>query len=205
MQVVDIAFDRPLKTDRIFVDTNVWLFVCYEKATFGLDQARQRVVDWYIRYVGRAKSLGAELVTFPTVLFEIARHIEHAEYFEACRVKGVEPFTRQFSLKTWRSEPAARHAMTESTRFIWSEILSRATAYDANLRAARSGELFDATAVHSIDIGDAVHRQLSLDIGVTQVLSDDMDFLDPSSPIVLLTQNPKALSEAAAQNILVRR
>lgn len=200
----DAENDIPNVGEIVFVDTNIWIFQTYPAATLGIDRWRQKQIDVYNLFLGRAKRVGATLAIFPTVLLEMANVIERYEFEIACRQNGVEPRTSGHELKTYRQSDSFRKTVASAVTAAWAEASSRAKCFEPfdSTDCFAAGLEAEASA---IGIWDALHLQLARKHGFSCILSDDIDFVDPRFNITLLTKNAKALKKAADLSILARR
>src|SRR5690242_19157051 len=78
-EVVDIRDDAPTDRDVFFVDTNVWYWITYTRASMRPWPAPGRAVDSYARYIQRAKTAGARLLVCTLSFAELAHIIERKE------------------------------------------------------------------------------------------------------------------------------
>lgn len=83
--VIDIAVDIPCSTDSIFVDSNVWFWQTYTRATAA---GRRYQTIRYPNYIRSALRRGAKLYYSGLSFAELAHTIEKAE-FDFGRATGI--------------------------------------------------------------------------------------------------------------------
>lgn len=171
----------------------------------GASGARSAAMDRYLRYFGRLRQVGARLITFPTVLMEMANAIEREEYKAACFERGIQPFSNEHNLKSFRSDSKFRETVSEFVAAVWESIEEKSEVISCELNASVCSAAASLGVAEAIDINDALHLNFMSSVGVTNILSDDIDFVTVESPVTLLTRNERAISRAAEMGTLARR
>src|SRR5437899_6388209 len=77
-QVVDIRSDTPKESDSFLVDTNVWYWMCYPRASLSLDLLIYQLTH-YPEYLKKARLVKAKLYRFGLSLAELTHRIEVTE------------------------------------------------------------------------------------------------------------------------------
>lgn len=92
--IYDISTDVPQKEDIIFVDTNVWFWLTYTKASQVTSTTRS--ISSYITYINRALSISALLIYSPLVYAELAHTIAKSELDLFCSLNSSQIKLKEF-------------------------------------------------------------------------------------------------------------
>src|SRR5689334_5392806 len=99
--VVDVSLDAPTKEDKFLVDTNVWLWMSYTRAsTHDPQQPTEYQLSSYPRYLKQAREAGATLYATAYTYAELAKVIELAEL----RIYQDQSGNKLYPLKVFRHE-----------------------------------------------------------------------------------------------------
>ena len=201
-QVVDLHADAPRAGDAFFVDTNVWLWTCYAKATLGMKYQRWQQTTGYAGYLNLCSRAGAALHWCGLGLSELAHNIERTEY-EVWKGAGHgNENTKEFR----HNYPAERLRVVQEIENAWQGVEALGTVLPAPLvvdHAATTNALAEYRSL-AVDGYDLFFLQAARASGVTQIISDDGDFCDVSG-ITLFTSNRSVLMAAQAQEKLLVR
>jgi predicted nucleic acid-binding protein len=196
-QVVDIGRDVPCATDRMWVDTNVWIKVAWTRTS--VNEARA-----YARYIGLLKKADATLVTSGVVFAEVAKHIESQE-LNLWLVRTNNTNSASMMLKTFRDDPAERPGVLSEIRRAWDQMSALAELPDVPISKACLLLACDGMdAGDSLDGADAIQLAEARRLGVTQFLTNDRDF-GSVRDIGVFTANRRTLEEARKAGLLVER
>ncbi len=203
--VVDIAQDKPKPTDRFFVDTNVWFFLVYTHASLSSTSAYNQV-QIYPSYLQQVLSAKASLHKCLLSYSELAHIIERTEYeiFSAVRLSNKQTAVKA---KPFRHDyPVERQQVLAEIELAWLQV-----------DAFTSGNTITFTVDQSaIDKAQVLIKQVGLDgydlffvdaiqsAGITQVISDDLDFGQVAG-ITVFTANQKLIREAKTQGKFIIR
>lgn len=77
--VVDIRTDSPLASDTLLLDTNVWYWLAYSRASQTNQPPHPYQTSTYPSYVGKARSAKGTLLYCGTTLSELIHQIEKSE------------------------------------------------------------------------------------------------------------------------------
>ncbi len=202
-QVVDLQEDAPRTGDVFFVDTNVWLWTCYAKATLGMTHQRRQQTTGYAGYLNRCARAGAVLHWCGLGLSKLAHNIERTEY-EIWKGTGhanekPKEFRHNYS--------AERNGVVQEMENAWQAVEALGTVLPAPLvvdHAATTNALAEYKTL-AVDGYDLFFLQAARASAVTQIISDDCDFCGVPG-ITLFTSNRTVLLAAHAQGkMLVRQ
>lgn len=196
--VVDIRGDDPTSSDRLLVDSNVWI---------GLTDANPSPAgraQWrpYERYIRETKQASAGLVVSPFTFPEICHYFEHEELRRHnARNSTIPPLP----LKLFREDATRRSIVVAAIETSWLQVRALAKlvptpATQACIDGAMKG-------LSGGDLIDGVDAMLVADLrrdGLTGIITDDRDFGSVDG-IVVFTANEKLLRSAADAGRTVRR
>jgi predicted nucleic acid-binding protein len=198
-QVVDISTDGPVAADKFFVDSNVWFWMHYTKASqAGLSAPYQ--VSAYSTYMDRARQVKARFVHSGITLAELAHRIEHAEFEIWKGISKEDVGLKHFrhSLREQRAEVVDETVLAWRLIETWSEIAE--CAIDRNVTEASLARI----ERFCIDGHDALLVATLRAAAITQVITDDADFVTVPH-LQVFTANKAALRSAEMQGKLTRR
>ena len=195
-EVFDIRGLTPRAGDTFLVDTNVWVWLSYSKASIG---QRRYQVQGYPPFIARTRSAGAKLIRCGLSLSELANTIEREEFRLYAAVAGVpdSPNAR----KDFRRVAAERQKVCSEISTAWGQVESLSDFVEANIDAALTTSCLNRFAGQEIDPYDGFLVEAALKAGVPQVLSDDSDMCSVPG-IRVFTCNGYAIGKAAAQKML---
>lgn len=200
-QVIDINADVPQAEDIFFVDTNVWYWLTYSKAnSFSLSKRSRpnpyQISD-YPNYFQKAVIAGASLYCSGLSLSELAHRIERAE----CEIFAGQ----HFSLKDFRRKyPARRNQVVAEISGAWSQVTSFADLLDLTIAANTTSAALARFATQLIDGYDLFLLETMQEHSVTQVITDDGDYVTVPG-IQVFTANSTVIQAAAKQGKLFKR
>ena len=194
--VVDLRGDDSRSTDRLWIDTQVWVVLAYTRAPC------PNHLQPYPRYIKQAKAAGASLVAGTIHLAELARCVEHSEQKIYEAQQGLGP---GMGIKAFRQIPAARSATVGEIRVAWKVLMGMATLAAT---AVASTDVESAGAGMAggelLDPGDALQLAEARRCNVLNVVSDDSDFATVEG-ITLFTANERVLLAASKAGRTSRR
>jgi predicted nucleic acid-binding protein len=203
--IVDISHDIPRPTDRFFVDTNVWFFLAYTSASQS-SSTQYGQVKIYPGYLQRALKQKSALYKCLLSYSELSHIIERSEYEIFCdvrkqkRLPDVKPkdFRHNFSQERAQVIGEIELAWFQVDMFTKENTL---TFHVDQAAIDRAQSLIKNLNLDGYDLFfvDAIHAA-----GITQVISDDIDF-GQVPDITVFTANQKLIREAAAQGRLSSR
>src|SRR5258708_3747505 len=90
--VVDLTSDSPRTTDKFFIDSNVWFWVGYTKASLS---ARPYQIRSYPNYLSQALTIGSTLYKCTLSFAELAHQVEQKEW-DIFKAKTPSPYLKDF-------------------------------------------------------------------------------------------------------------
>lgn len=199
-EVVDLRADSPKPNDVFAVDTNVWYWLTYQRASQVAKPPAYYQTKFYPNYIKSARTVRARLVCCGTVFAELAHRIESDEhkFFEAKQGFAV-------SVKDFRHDyPQERQDVALEVSLAWGQVTAMAGIAAIPLDAttiAASAVLFDQVSLDGYDLITVEAMRIN---GIKHIITDDKDFLTVPG-IVVLTANHNAVQAAKAAGKLITR
>lgn len=198
-EVVDIRTDTPRPDDVFLVDTNVWYWLTYTRASLGTDRPLRYQVTEYPSYILKVRQAGARLYRFGLSLAELAHLIEKVERDIYTHSNGpVSP--KEFR----HNYPSERANVVGEIQAAWSQVeaLSSPLNFAIDDTTTRSGLARLSGA--AMDGHDLFMLEAALARKVLQVITDDGDYITVHG-IRVFTANANAIQAAQQQGKLVHR
>ena len=194
--VIDITSDTPQQTDNFFVDSNVWYWLTYSNASYSAIPYQIREYPAYIQQAIRTKS---SLFRCGLSLAELAHIIEKTE-----RDIFNNPTQRAKPKEFRHNYPAERTNVVQEIQIAWATVKELATPVEILINKECTDSVaskFDSCKVDGYDLFmlEAIHN-----VGITQVLTDDGDFVTFPG-IQVFTCNRNIIQSARSQNKLIHR
>ena len=190
--VIDVRTDSPRKSDRFFVDTNVWRFFTYAKFTTGNIPDQQRKAQIYSSYVSKCLVAGAVLLWSPLSYSELSSVVERTEL----DIYNTGHVSAQSSLKDFRLGTAERAAVVAEVDAAWGQIDSIGSMLQTPCDAAALNAAIALFQNHPLDGYDIFYVNAMHAANVNAVVSDDIDFTHIPN-LNVFTANDKAIRQAA--------
>jgi len=197
-EVIDITKDSPLSGDSFLVDTNVWYWMTYSRAS--LAGAQNYQVSHYPQYTSSALSAGSAIFQSGLSLAELSHVIEKVEREMFEKANAVKVSTKVFR----HNYPAERLKVSSEIESMCKQVISMASSVDTLI-----DENFSQTAMSRIskDLVDGydlfILETMNLK-GLSQIITDDGDFATVAG-IQVFTANKNVIVAAAQQGKLVTR
>lgn len=197
-EVVDISSDSPGAHDSFLIDTNVWYWMTYSKASQAGANAYQ--INSYPAYVSSAIGNGSNIFHSGLSLAEIAHIIERAEREIYRASSGVWVGTKEFR----HNLSAERAAVCGEVSSACMQIMSMSSSLDACVDSSLSSAALKRLGVNAVDGYDLFILESMSSGDVVQVITDDGDYATVDG-IRVFTANMNVLKAARAQGKLVSR
>lgn len=201
--VVDIRNDSPKPSDAFLVDTNVWYWMTYTRASQGRRPPTSSQAGEYPSYLNKALSVKASLRICLLTLPELANLIERTELDVHSRTFGLD----KSKLKEFRHNYSKeRKQVVTEIRTAWAQIKSLATPIDMMVNEPFADAALGMCGTYPVNgydlfILEALKRS---GLGTLQIITDDGDFVTVPG-IVVFTSNRTAIQDAQAQGKLIGR
>lgn len=198
-EVVDARHDCPSSNDTFLVDSNVWYWLTYTKASL-VDGycAKRRSVD-YSAFLNRAIASRARLCRCGLSLAELAHRIEKSEYeiFEKTH-GGILPKEFRHNYSHERSN------VVSEVKAAWGQVKSMASPLDLLLNDGVIDSVLNRFTKDALDGYDLFFLEVMTQNKVPQLVTDDGDFATISG-IRVFTANQNVITAAQSQGKLLIR
>lgn len=194
-EIVDINSDIPKATDMFLVNTNVWYWMTYPRATsFTPNQLSE-----YPAYLNRALSANSKIHHSGLSLAELAHLIEKTER------EIYERATGAIKTKEYRHNlPAERTRVFSEIQAAWSQVTNLAGPLSVTIDIPTTTACLNRCGTEKVDGYDLFILESMKDNSVVQVITDDGDFATVSG-IQVFTANRNVISAARSQGKLLTR
>jgi hypothetical protein len=191
--IIDINSDAPRLDDKFLVDSNVWYWLTYSQASYGMQSWRLPLISIYPGYVNNALAAGARLFYCGLSLAELAHLIEKTEH---------QIFDAALNPKEFRHNyPQTRKNVVAEVQSAWGQVKSLAKSLTFRIDQKTSDAAlvkFQQVPVDGYDLFllEAMFKQKMLCI-----ITDDGDFATVAG-IQVFTANKNVLTAASSQGKL---
>ncbi|MEK5278742.1 MULTISPECIES: hypothetical protein [Paenibacillus] len=167
--VIDIRVDQPKPDDIFLVDTNVWYWLTYSRASIAPTPPKSHQTSHYPNYIAKAMSAGSKLLWSGLSLSELAHIIEKTER---------EIFSQTISSKAFRHNHSSERAnVISEIQSVWGQVKSMANPLENfNIDNLRTDEALSRICSSKLDGYDAFIVNSLLNEGIVKVITDDGDY-----------------------------
>lgn len=195
--VVDINFDSGQASDRIWVDTSVWIKVTYTR----IKPAESAP---YIGFISRVRKAGGQFFVGAVSFAEVGKVVESEELGIWLRTHHPGA-NAAVMLKTFRADPAERAKVVGEVTICWNQMCALAgLGPDAIQSSCVTTAAAGLAAGEFLDGPDAVILAEAKRNGVTHVLTHDRDFASARG-VTILTANRRTIDEAKQLQLHMQR
>jgi predicted nucleic acid-binding protein len=194
--VIDIRTDTPQAVDEFLVDTNVWYWMTYTRASQGASPPHTTQLTDYPNYINQALSNNSRLRFCGLALAELVHLIEKTER---------EIYAGQISAKEFRHNlPSQRANVVSEVQSAWTQVTALATSIETNVNDSMVSAAVQRFHVEPLDGYDLFLLEAAKAAGISKVITDDGDFSGVPG-IQMFTKNQRVLTAAQTQGKLVVR
>ncbi len=190
-EVVDITADSPKQSDVFLVDTNVWFWTAYSKASISRSYKAA-----YASYLKKALTVGSRLYVSGLSQAELIHVIEKAEMELFGQTRDIKDFRYNF--------PGQRAMVVSEAGTAWSVVQNMAVTVDVLVDDDMHRRTLARLSRCTMDAYDLISAEVMFKEGIPQVLTSDMDFASVPG-ITLFTANQGVLLAAKNENKLIVR
>jgi predicted nucleic acid-binding protein len=181
--VVDIRSDNPKQNDLFLVDSNVWYWYSYTSAILSSNEYQ---ITYYPSYLTKANSAKSLLLYCGLSLAELAHRIEKEEKQNS--YPTLDP-------KIYRRYPKQRNKVVAEVQTAWGVVTSIAACTEIMVDETTTNTSLLRFQTQLLDGYDLFILEAMNKAGVTQIITDDKDFLTVPG-IQVFTANIKAIEAA---------
>lgn len=198
-EVVDITADAPKADDVFLVDTNVWYWMTYTRASQSARPPAQYQTSNYPSFTNAALTAGARIFQSGLTLAELTHLIEKAEreIYEAANGSiGTKEYRHNF--------PTERNQVKAEIQAAWGQVTSLADPLTVTIDDPTTTAALARCQSERVDGYDLFILESMKNHGVVQVITDDGDFTTVPG-IQVFTANRNVISAARNQGKLLTR
>lgn len=204
-EVVDITTDTPQASDVFIVDTNVWYWMTYTRASQSLRPPAQYQTSNYPAYTNAALAVGARICQSCLTLAELTHLIERAEfqiYAQANPTTFSNP--NKFDKRYRHSFDTERFQVVSEIQAAWGQVESMANPLSVTVDSTTTSAALARCQTEKVDGYDLFILESMVTHGVLQIITDDGDFVTVPG-IQVFTANRNVIDTARTQGKLKRR
>lgn len=203
--VIDIKNDTPKTEDVFLVDTNVWYWLTYSRASQCVNAPASYQISSYPRYTQSALTVGAKIFQSYLSLAELTHLIEKAEYEIFAQVNpAIFPNPRRFDKKFRHEYFLERQQAVSEIEAVWAQVTTLADPLPVTINPSTAATALKRLQTEKIDGYDLFILESMRSHKVVQVITDDGDFATVSG-IQVFTANNNVIQAARSQGRLVTR
>jgi predicted nucleic acid-binding protein len=190
-EVVDISTDAPRGSDIFLVDTNVWFWTAYSKASLARGYRTN-----YDAYLKLALGAGARLYVCGLSQSELIHLIEKTERTLFNATLHPKDFRQNF--------PAERATVVSEASIAWGVVQNIAQIVDLHVDSTMTTRVLTRFQTCAMDGYDLISAEAMFEHGIPQIITDDGDF-GCVAGVTLFTANQSVLRDATLQTKLLTR
>ncbi|WP_138225700.1 PIN domain-containing protein [Paenibacillus algicola] len=195
--VIDIRADQPKPEDIFLVDTNVWYWLTYSRASIAPSPPLNHQTTHYPSYIAKAIGAGSKLLWSGLSLSELAHIIEKTER---------EIFSRTIKPKVYRHNHINERAnVISEIESVWGQVKSMALPLE-NLAIDNysTDEALKRLSLSKLDGYDAFIINSLLSQDMVKVITDDGDYTSVPG-LQVYTANDNVIRSSTAQGKVLAR
>lgn len=197
--VIDIRTDTPHSHDEFLVDTNVWYWMTYTRASLGPSPPHATQLTDYPNYINQALTNNSQLRFSGLAFAELLHLIERTEREIYIAAHG-QILTKEF-----------RHNLTPERANVvleiqsaWTQVTAMGKLLETPLNGTTMNAALQRVQSEKLDGYDLFIIEAANAAGITKVITDDGDFCGVPG-IQMFTRNRTVLNAAQTQGRLVVR
>jgi len=203
--VIDITADAPKAADMFLVDTNVWYWMTYTRASQCIRPPAPYQTTNYPAYTNSALSAGAKIYQSGLTLAELTHLIEKAEYEIFARANpALFPDPAKFNKQYRHSYAAERNQVVSEVKAAWGQVTSLAIPLNTMIDSSTTTSALNRCQTEKVDGYDLFILESMKNNCVVQVITDDGDFATVPG-IQVFTANRNVINAARTQGKLKAR
>lgn len=197
--IIDIRVDTPGPEDVFLVDSNVWYWMAYTKASLANKPPWPQQIHDYPTFVNKAIGVSAKLYRCGLSFAELAHRIERTELeiFE-------KTFGRIYPKEYRHNHPSQRSNVVSEVKAAWAQVKTMASSLDVTINDAVADAAIGRFNNECVDGYDLFFLEAMSNAKVIQIITDDGDFATVSQ-IRVFTANKNVLTAAQNQGKLITR
>lgn len=198
--VVDIRSDSPISGDSFLVDTNVWYWMTYNRASHSARPPNKYQIEDYPAYIAKAITIKSKLNQCGLSLAELAHIIERTEneIFNNLNNVEIKPKVYRHNIQSERDK------VVSEIKVAWGQVAMMSSLIETNIDKDAIGDSLIKLQNHPLDGYDLFMLDTIQRSGIMQIITDDGDFATVPD-IQIFTANRNVLTAAFKQGKLMTR
>jgi hypothetical protein len=199
--VIDIRQDSPKPDDIFLVDTNVWYWLTYTRASQADYPPRSYQINDYPTYVAKALSTKSQLHRCGLSLAELAHRIEKTELEIYSRITG---FNKKKKKEFRHNHNLQRTHVVTEIQAAWGQVKTMAQTVEIQIDETITDAALSRLSTQPLDGYDVYIIEAISMAGVVRVITDDGDYVTVPG-IQVFTANQNVIAAAQNQGKLITR
>ncbi len=198
--IIDITVDTPRREDVFLVDSNVWYWMTYTRASLANNPPRPQQVHDYPTFINNAIGVSAKLYRCGLSFAELAHLIERTEREIFEKTHGtVTPKEYRHNHRSERSKN-----VVHEVKAAWAQVKTMALSLDVAITDGLADGALARFNNDCVDGYDLFFLEAMSQRSVVQIITDDGDFATVSG-IRVFTANKNVIAAAKSQGRLITR
>ncbi len=199
--VIDIRQNNPKADDVFFVDTNIWYWFAYTRASLGDHPPKHYQINEYPSFIKKALSAKSKLYNCGLSLAELAHLIERTELEIFSKASG---FDKSKKKEFRHNHPIERTHVVSEIQAAWGLVETMSQTVDIQINKDTTDAALFRLSTQILDGYDLFILESITKAGIVKVITDDGDFATIPN-ILIFTSNTNILQAARTQGKLVKR
>jgi len=197
--VIDVKVDSPKQEDVFLVDSNVWYWMTYTRASLVMEPWTLSRVRDYPAFVNKAIATSATLYRCALSFSELAHIIEKTEREIFKKTSG------RIDTKEYRhNHPKERLNVVSEVKAAWGQVKTMASSLDVTINDAITNAALARFEKECVDGYDLFFLEVMSNEKVFQIITDDGGFATVSG-IRVFTANQNVITAAQKQGKFITR
>lgn len=198
-EVIDITKDTPTAQDTFLVDTNVWYWLAYTRASMSSRPPARYQILHYPQYTNSALNANAKIYQSGLSIAELTHLIEKAEH-DIYLASNPKVTSKEYR----HNHPVQRSKVVAEVKAACGQVGSLGQHLEFELNAPVVSSALNRLSTVCLDGYDLFILESMQRSGVVQVITDDGDFATVPG-IQVFTANRNVIQAARANGKLIAR
>lgn len=199
--VIDIRQNNPKADDVFFVDTNIWYWFAYTRASLGDHPPKHYQINEYPSFIKKALSAKSKLYNCGLSLAELAHLIERTELEIFSKASG---FDKNKKKEFRHNYPSERANVVAEIQAAWGLVETMTQTIDIQINEHTTNAALSRISTQILDGYDLFILESIMKAGIVKIITDDGDFSTVPN-ILVFTSNVNVIQTAKVQGKLLKR
>jgi predicted nucleic acid-binding protein len=200
--IINIENDAPGPSDRLLVDTNVWYWTCYSRASLTDHPPERYQSKLYPAYVQEVIAAKGMLLRCAFIFSELCELVERSErqVHNGTLAPGSELTPKGFR----HGDSALRAQVRSEVELAWLQVKRLSGVVSCNIGDTTVEQAISGLRAAEIGGHDALILASMANTGITGILTDDSDFATVTG-LQVFTANRWIIRAAQPKGLLIAR